>query len=144
MGADELDDLWGACKRAKKLVKFGGGFYCGLIDGVEGKPAVFVFNGFFMSMRAKYTAPDAAIAYLCLEWPAVEISWEQFRAEFLGPTDPAEAPVTSLRGQVFAKWGDLGLAKQPDVGDNGVHASASPFVRRRIGLLRACMLTGFF
>ena len=50
--ADEMDTQWGICKKAKKLVKFGGGFYCGLIE-IEGKPSVYVFNGFFMSMRAK-------------------------------------------------------------------------------------------
>ena len=50
--ADEMDAQWGICKKAKKLVKFGGGFYCGLIE-IEGKPSVYVFNGFFMSMRAK-------------------------------------------------------------------------------------------
>jgi hypothetical protein len=37
--------------KEKNLVKFGGGFYCGLIDGL------YVFNGFFMSMRSKFTAP---------------------------------------------------------------------------------------
>merc|ERR1711957_1027817 len=33
----------------------------------------------------------------------------------------------SLRGLVLADWEALGLAGEPDVGDNGVHASASPF-----------------
>ena len=54
--ADELDAQWGICKKAKKLVKFGGGFYCGLIE-MEGKDPVYIFNGFFMSMRTKFTAP---------------------------------------------------------------------------------------
>ena len=35
--------------------------------------------------------------------------------------------MTSLRGQVLAKWEALGLSAPPNVGDNGVHASASPF-----------------
>ena len=45
----------------------------------------------------------------------------------LGPTDPAEAPEGSLRGMIMARWQELGLAAEPNVGDNGVHASASPF-----------------
>lgn len=49
--ADEMDKQWGVCKKAKKLIKFGGGFYCGLIE-IEGKEPVYVFNGFFMSMRS--------------------------------------------------------------------------------------------
>lgn len=29
--------------------------------------------------------------------------------------------------EIFAKWKALGLASEPNVGDNGMHASASPF-----------------
>ena len=52
ISADEMDAEWAKCKKAKKLVKFGGGFYCGLIE-IDGKTPIYVFNGFFMSMRAK-------------------------------------------------------------------------------------------
>ena len=45
----------------------------------------------------------------------------------LGPTNPADAPVDSLRGAVLAKWEELDLAFAPNVGENCVHASASPF-----------------
>lgn len=39
-GLDEagLNAAWQKAKDADKLVKLGGGFYCGLIDTVEGKP----------------------------------------------------------------------------------------------------------
>ena len=47
--------------------------------------------------------------------------------QVLGPTDPDEAPADSLRGQIAADWKGLGLSAAPNVGDNGVHASASPF-----------------
>ena len=47
--------------------------------------------------------------------------------QVLGPTDPKEAPVGSLRATIFQDWQSLGLTYQPNVGDNGVHASASPF-----------------
>merc|ERR1712054_702899 len=47
--------------------------------------------------------------------------------KILGPTDPADAPEDSLRGLINAKWKELGLSECPNVGDNGVHASASPF-----------------
>ena len=124
--ADEMDAQWGICKKAKKLVKFGGGFYCGLIE-IEGKPSLYVFNGFFMSMRSKFTAPGVSIYYYTVEWDEAALSWADFRGQLLGPTDPAEAPATSLRGKIKAQWSALGLAAEPDVGDNGVHASASPF-----------------
>merc|ERR1719382_268460 len=38
--AEELNAAWGASKKAGKLVKFGGGFYCGLVD-LKGKLVKF-------------------------------------------------------------------------------------------------------
>jgi len=32
-----------------------------------------------------------------------------------------------LRAEILTKWKDLGLTSEPNVGDNGMHASASPF-----------------
>merc|ERR1711990_770496 len=123
---DEMDAQWGICKKTDKLIKFGGGFYCGLVE-IEGKESIYCFNGFFMSMRNKFTAPGLSIYYYSVEWDSDVLSWADFRGKVLGPTDPAEAPADSLRGQVLAKWKDLGLKSEPNVGDNGVHASASPF-----------------
>eukprot|EP00746_Dinoflagellata_sp_MGD_P140364 gnl/MRDRNA2_/MRDRNA2_73621_c0_seq2.p1 gnl/MRDRNA2_/MRDRNA2_73621_c0~~gnl/MRDRNA2_/MRDRNA2_73621_c0_seq2.p1 ORF type:complete len:328 (+),score=90.47 gnl/MRDRNA2_/MRDRNA2_73621_c0_seq2:96-1079(+) len=124
--ADQMDAEWAKTKKAKKLIKFGGGFYCGLVE-VEGKEPVYVFNGFFMSMRSKFTAPGTEIYWYSVEWDSAALSWADFRGQVLGPTDPTEAPKDSLRGQILAQWKELGLKAQPDVGDNGMHASASPF-----------------
>merc|ERR1712159_654019 len=124
--ADEMDKQWGIHKKADKLIKFGGGFYCGHIE-IEGKEPCYVFNGFFMAMRSKYVAPGCSVYYYVVEWDAATMSWEKFRTEALGPTDPVEAPADSVRGMIYAKWEELGLKAQPDVGDNGMHGSASPF-----------------
>jgi len=124
--ADQMDTAWGKCKAAKKLIKFGGGFYCGLIE-IDGKDPLYIFNGFFMAMRSKFTKPGTEIHYYVVEWEQKELSWADFRGKVLGPTDPAEAPKDSLRGQILADWKDLGLEAEPNVGDNGMHASASPF-----------------
>jgi nucleoside diphosphate kinase len=124
--ADEMDAIWGKTKDAGNMIKFGGGFYCGHIE-VEGKDPLYIFNGFFMSMRSKFTAPGLSIYYYLVEWDPATLSWADFRGKVLGPTDPAEAPADSLRGQIMAKYKDLGLSAEPNVGDNGVHASASPF-----------------
>jgi predicted ribosomally synthesized peptide with SipW-like signal peptide len=45
----------------------------------------------------------------------------------LGATDPATAAPGSVRRAILDSWEALGLAQVPNVGDNGVHASASPF-----------------
>jgi len=123
--ADELSDAWAVCKKDKKLVKFGGGFYCGLVCMKDME--YYVFNGFFMSMRSAFTKPGGRIEYFTVEFDPATLSWEDFRGKVLGPTDPKEAPKDSLRGEILADWEALGLSSEPNVGDNGVHASASPF-----------------
>ena len=59
----------------------------------------------------------------------------------LGPTDPAKAPATSLRGMLFADWEKLGLEAAPNTTDNGVHASASPFeaLAERLNWMKASL-----
>merc|ERR1719262_1115653 len=123
--ADELDKMWGGAKKAKNLVKFGGGFYCAKLE--KDGNTYYVFNGFFMTMRAGYVKEGASIYYYVVEWEVKNLSWEDFRGKVLGPTDPADAPKDSLRGGALADWKSLGLAAQPNVGENCVHASASPF-----------------
>ena len=91
-----------------------------------GEPC-FIINGFYMSMREKFTLPDAKLHYMTVEFPADKLSWEDFRGKVLGATDPATAEDGSIRKMILDKWQELGLASEPNVGDNGVHASASPF-----------------
>merc|ERR1719375_591049 len=80
-----------------------------------------------MSMRSKYVAPGASVYYFVVEWEPTRLSWADFRGAVLGPTDPTTAPAGSLRGNFYRHWERLRLARAPDVGDNAVHASASPF-----------------
>lgn len=125
--ATALDAMWAACKKADNLVKFGGGFYCGKLDPEGRGGPYYVFNGFFMSMRSKFVEPGVSIYYYVVEWESDKLKWEDFRGKVLGPTDPATAPADSLRGTILAKWKELDLKSEPNTGDNGVHASASPF-----------------
>jgi hypothetical protein len=123
---DELNAKWDATgESGGKRIKFGGGFYCGLIehDGVK----YYTFNAFFMRMRGKFTDPQGSIHYFAVKFAPSALSWADFRGKVLGPTDPAKAPPESLRGTLFSGWEGLGLASAPNTGDNGVHASASPF-----------------
>lgn len=119
--AAELNEAWGAAD----VVKFGGGFYCGLVKK-NGKE-LYVFNAFFMSMREKFVGEGTSIHCYEVEWNPKTLSWEAFRGELLGPTDPNDAPEGSIRKTILDSWKDLGLTSEPNKGDNGVHASASPF-----------------
>lgn len=124
--AQQMADAWDDCKKNKQLVKFGGGFYCGKVE-IAGKKPIYAFNGFFMSMRSKFTAPGESIHYYTVEWDEDKLSWEDFRGKVLGPTDPNDAPADSMRGIILKDWQKLGLKSKPNTGDNGVHASASPY-----------------
>jgi hypothetical protein len=45
----------------------------------------------------------------------------------VGATDPTTAPKGSVRRSILDQYKALGLKSKPNTGDNGVHASASPF-----------------
>ena len=77
---EELNEAWA---QAKKVVKLGGGFYCGLVS-VRQQPALYVFNAFFMSMRDKFIAPGSSIHCYAVQWDPVNMSWEFFRNKLLG------------------------------------------------------------
>lgn len=132
--ATGLDQIWNTCKK----VKFGGGFYCGELLQ-DGKDSIFVFNAFFMTMRDKFVTPGTSIHYYVVEFDPEFLSWSDFRGKVLGPTDPKAAPADSLRGKLYAEWQEYGLSFEPNVGDNCVHASASPFegLAERLNWLKA-------
>jgi len=121
ISTEELGDKWGTLQKGVDLLKFGGGFYCGKVDNI------FIINGFYLNMRAKFTTPGTCIYYFEVEWDSRQLAWEDFRGKVLGGTDPQVAAEGSLRNIIFQGWEALGLPACPDTGDNGVHASASPF-----------------
>lgn len=119
---EELGERYDSLKKGVTMIKFGGGFYLGQLA-----KDMYVVNGFYMRMRSAYTAKGKSIYYYTVEFPAADLSWADFRAKKLGATDPTAAPKDSMRGMIYANWKELGLPAQPNTGDNGVHASASPY-----------------
>jgi len=117
----EVSERFDKLERGKDQIKFGGGFYVGKLDDI------YVVNGFYTRMRAKYTTPGVCIHCFEVEWDPAALSWKKFRAEIIGATNPKEAAEGSIRQVILADWSNLGLSAEPDTGDNGAHASASPF-----------------
>lgn len=72
--AAQLDEAWG---KAAKVVKFGGGFYCGLVKYKTKE--LYVFNAFFMTMRSKFVGPDNSIHCYEVSFSPKTVSWEAFR-----------------------------------------------------------------
>jgi len=93
----------------------------------EEKTPMYVINGFFMSMREAYTKPGRKIHYFAVDWDPKTLSWADFRGKTLGATNPANAQPGSIRRHILSEYQSLGLTSEPNVGENGVHASASPF-----------------
>jgi len=117
----ELGDCYDQLKKGTTLLKFGGGFYCGKVGDI------FVINGFYARMREQFTVPGECIYCYEVEWDASRLPWGDFRGKLLGGTDPKTADESSLRNIIFRTWASLGLASEPNTGNNGLHASASPF-----------------
>jgi hypothetical protein len=59
---------WQKAKKDDQLVKFGGGFYCGKVEGI------YCFNGFFMSMRSAFVVPGSSIHYFVVEFDS-KVGW---------------------------------------------------------------------
>jgi nucleoside diphosphate kinase len=117
----QLSEAFDKTNRGVDQLKFGGGFYVAHVDGL------YVVNGFYMGMRSKFTAPGGCIQFYQVEWDASALPWEKFRGEVIGSTNPRGAAEGSIRNTIYKQWKSLGLAAEPDTGDNAVHASASPF-----------------
>merc|ERR1719433_314434 len=117
----ELGAKYDKLKKGETLIKFGGGFYCGKVDGV------YVINGFYARMRSQFTVPGECIYFYEVEWDPNRLSWADFRGKVLGGTDPKTADASSLRNAIFRDWKNLELTSEPNTGNNGLHASASPF-----------------
>ena len=82
LDAAELDAAWRVAEKEDKVVKFGGGFYCGLLT-VDAK-SLYVFNAFFMSMRSKFVGKGTSIHCYEVEWNPANLPWEKFRGEIVG------------------------------------------------------------
>jgi nucleoside diphosphate kinase len=121
LDSEGLNAKWSKLTPGKDLLKFGGGFYCGKIDNL------YIMNGFYMSMRSAYTNPGEQICWYTVQWPSDALTWSDFRTVVLGSTDPSKAPPFSVRREIYDHYKTLGLTSKPNTGDNGVHASASPF-----------------
>jgi len=118
---DALGGKYDGLKKGVDLLKFGGGFYCGKVDGI------YVINGFYAKMRSQFTVPNTCIYFYEVQWDPNRLSWGDFRGKVLGGTDPKTADESSLRNAIFKNWKSLSLDAEPNTGNNGMHASASPF-----------------
>lgn len=125
--AEEMGAQWDRAVKAGSIEKLGGGFYVAKLAVDEPRGGVYVMNGFFLRMRNKYCAPGAALHYFVVKWDDNALPWKRFRAELVGATDPAKAAASSLRGMIRKRWNELGLSEEPSIGENAIHASASPF-----------------
>jgi len=116
-----LGEKFQRLKPGKDMIQLGLGLVLGRLGGI------YVVNGFYPSLRAKFTAPGSWVHYFEVEWDSADLTWEAFRFEVIGDSDPTKAFPGSIRKTIFQKWKSMGLNAKPNITDNGVHASASAF-----------------
>ena len=80
--AKTLDSIWIEAEKEDKIIKFGGGFYCGRLK-FEAK-SLYVFNAFFMSMRLKFVGKGNSIYCFEVAWEPSRLPWSKFRGEIVG------------------------------------------------------------
>ena len=119
-GADasavEIEEKW----RAGPYVKLFPGTYVAKVG------SAYIINGFYARMREKFISAPRGVAWKVVTWDSENLSWDAFRTEIVGATNPEKAAPKSLRGLLFANFSLYGLEAQPSGSDNGFHASASP------------------
>lgn len=103
-------------------VKLGPGLYVAHLKAED----AYVVNGFYPAMRQRFTAKGAKIICHAVDFAPEKLSWRHFRQDIIGATNPQQANKGSLRRMFLERWQDLGLAQQPSVNLNAVHASAGP------------------
>jgi nucleoside diphosphate kinase len=114
---EAFNTLW-ARQKAQKLA---GGLYVILLPELD----AFVLNGFYPSIRDLFTAPDALLKLMVVEFDPATLPWRAFRGQVIGITNPAAADPRSIRGALHAAGKETGLAVT--YRENIIHASASPF-----------------
>lgn len=92
----------------------------------KAKEPIWVVNGFYTAMREKYTRQGACVHWFLVRWDSRNMTWETFREDLLGTTDPSQAKEGSLRRTIFDQWKHLRLSEEPTLTNNSIHASASP------------------
>ena len=119
----ELNSMWWRSPR----LDLNGGVYIGKIKTLA-VGTIYVINGFYPEMRAQYTDnQEASIYYFNVGFDSNTLSWLDFRRNIVGCDDPKSAGTYTIRGQIYENWHDYDLTNRPDIINNGIHVSASPF-----------------
>jgi nucleoside diphosphate kinase len=107
---------WRKLEKDGQTSKLEDGLYCGRVAHDK-----FIVNGFYPAMRRQYT--EGGNAY----WFEVEFDFEYrvFKNDVIGSTDPSIAKKGSLRNILYDSWKNLDLARQPSIGENGIHGSTT-------------------
>jgi nucleoside diphosphate kinase len=116
ISGEELNEKWKASQQAKLAP----GLYAAYFRDQD----YFCINGFYPGQREVFTKPGAQVVLYEASFNPEDLSWDAFRSELIGATDPAKAKAGSLRNLMLEKWRELGLPGKPEMSRNGVHASA--------------------
>jgi len=126
LSCQELSHIW----RNGKQARLSPGTYMSYLLNKD----IYGINGFYPAMRESFIQPGHRVVLYKVSFDPNELSWQSFRHDIIGATDPEQAVAGSLRNLIMTKWKDLVLTKRPSIAENAIHASAGPLegLRERV------------
>lgn len=118
---EALNAAWMALPADKK-VKVGSDFWVGKFN------TLYVVNPFYPDLRKSVTVPGSKAYYFEVKFKPYHLTYADFNTYLIGgSSDPSLSDPSSLRYEMYDYWVQLGFAAQPDVKNNCIIASKSPF-----------------
>eukprot|EP00759_Apiculatamorpha_spiralis_P015768 PhF_6_TR2232/c0_g1_i2/m.3756 len=101
-------------------------YHLSSIDSGDNHKPLYVLNATYPYIRDSFLDKNNTTPWFEIEWPSSQLSWHDFKHEFVGSKDPQSAAANSIRGVVFRSWKTFELESEPDSLHNVVRVSAGP------------------
>jgi nucleoside diphosphate kinase len=101
--------------------------WCVKLELTSERKTILCINGFYPSLKLQYESPGASVHYFTVDWEDSLMTYQEFRTQVIGSSDPWTAPEQSLRRIMLTEWRDLGFSDCPTLYNNCIHDSASAF-----------------
>lgn len=123
----DLHDLWVKAVKENLILKLDRGVYCGMIKREVDDFPIFCVNGFYPSMRTRYTASISMIHFFQVDWMSYLMDWSSFLENVIGRENESIEKTNTLKYLITSEWESLNIKEDPNYIYNSVHASQSAF-----------------
>lgn len=123
----DLHELWIQAVAADNILKLDRGIYCGLMKYDSNNLPIFCLNGFYPSIRTRYTAPESFFHFFQVDWMSYLMNWSSFLENVIGREYPNNDNTGTLKSLILSEWNSLEIKVEPNYIYNCVHVSQSAF-----------------